>query len=114
MRDPHRHQHGHANQAELNSDGKNLIVRIGGEYGRSARFTHGRLAELFRDRTSAMTNDWRRFDECERLSQKLKMQAGRIGGVARAILLKLLYRRHQSLVQVGRTEPNRDTNGGTK
>ena len=67
MGDPHRPQHGNTDHAELYSDGKRLIVRIGSGDAGGTGLTGGGFFKQRSDRSGAVTDHRRLPNEFDRL-----------------------------------------------
>ena len=105
MRDPHRPQHQHANETELDRHGERLLMRIGRDGRVGAGLTGGLQAELLRDRAGAVAEHRRGGDTLQRLLPELESFAGRAGRVSFPIDVDLGSQLNRALAQIGRRGP---------
>ena len=105
MGDPHRDQHGGADEAELDRHGENLVVRVVGDHRARAALAGAVAPEQRPDRSRSMADQRRGGDEVGRLFPELEPQPDRRRGAGGTIVLGFLDQVGDALAQIGRRHP---------
>lgn len=101
MRRPHRQQHGHAEEAELDRDRENLIVRIDRRNAGGAGLAGPGAAKFFGDRAGTVADDGSVGNDAPRLFQELEMLSGRACGVGVEVAAQFRHRIGDPRAQIG-------------